>query len=121
MNRIEELRRENNMRQADLAAILNVKPQSVSRYERGDHNIDMDTICRLCDIFGCTADYLLCRSDVPTEATPANYQTVSADEAELLRRYNALNEAGREQLIKYTDYLMSCPEYRPGDNTVQVG
>ena len=62
MNRIRALRLENGMKQSDLAALLNTKPQTVSRYEKGDRGLDVETILRLCEIFGCTADYLLGRS-----------------------------------------------------------
>ena len=53
------------MKQSDLAQLLRVTRVSVSRYETGEHEIDSATICALCDIFGCTADYLLGRSILP--------------------------------------------------------
>ena len=62
MNKIRALRLENGMKQSDLAALLNTKPQTVSHYEKGDRGLDVETILRLCEIFGCTADYLLGRS-----------------------------------------------------------
>lgn len=65
VNRIKELRQQRGMKQADLAQLLNVTHVSVSRYETGDRSLDAPTICALCDIFGCTADYLLGRSILP--------------------------------------------------------
>ena len=62
MNRIKELRLAQGMKQPDLASLLNCTAMTVSRYERGEADPDVTTICRLCDIFGCTADYLLGRS-----------------------------------------------------------
>lgn len=82
MNRIRELRLENGWRQEDLALRLNTKYQSVGRYERGDRDIGIDTICALCDIFGVTADYLLGRSD-------SRLPAVSEADAALLRAYHA--------------------------------
>ena len=66
MNRLRELRVSKGWKQTDLAAAINAKPQTVSRYERGDRDIDSATICRLCEIFGCSADYLLGMSELPT-------------------------------------------------------
>lgn len=60
-----------------LAARLNTKRQTVGNYETGERGLDVETICALCDIFGVTADYLLCRSDT---ASPA----LSAEEEDLL-------------------------------------
>ena len=65
MNRILQLRQERGWRQEDLAARINVKRQTISKYEKEDLGIDAGTICALCDIFGCTADYLLGRSILP--------------------------------------------------------
>ena len=63
MNRIKELRTASNMSQEALGKMMNCSFMTISRYERGEHEIDSDTICRLCEIFHCTADFLLCRSD----------------------------------------------------------
>lgn len=77
MNRIRDLRKARGWRQEDLAERLHSKKNTVSRYETGERSIDAETICALCDVFGCTADYLLCRSDT---AAPA----LSAEEEDLL-------------------------------------
>lgn len=79
MNRIRELRLKNGWRQADLAERLNTKQQTVGHYETGYRDLDSATICRLCDIFGCTADYLLCRSELPSpELTPEEIALLQA-------------------------------------------
>ena len=62
VNRIKELRLAQGMKQPDLACLLNCTAMTVSRYERGEADPDVSTILRLCDIFGCSADYLLGRS-----------------------------------------------------------
>ena len=64
-NRIRELRQREGWRQDDLAARLNTKRQTIGHYETGERGIDADTICQLCEIFGCTADFLLGRSASP--------------------------------------------------------
>ena len=82
VNRIKELRQQRGMKQADLAQLLNVTHVSVSRYETGDRSLDAPTICALCDVFGCTADYLLGRSSRPSPA-------LTEEEAQLLAAYAA--------------------------------
>ena len=88
MNRIKDLRGENKMTQADLAAAMNCTKVAISRYETGQREIDSDTISRLCDIFGVTADYLLCRSDNPEP-------TVSPEDLALLQAYHSASERDR--------------------------
>ena len=66
MNRIRDLRASKGWTQADLAARINTKRQTIGHYETGFRGLDVPTICALCDVFGCTADYLLGRSDLPS-------------------------------------------------------
>lgn len=65
MNRIKELRKARGWRQADLAGKMNTNQQTIGRYESEVRGLDVETINRLCDIFGCSADYLLGRSGLP--------------------------------------------------------
>lgn len=83
MNRIRELRLERGWRQQDLADKLHLKKNTISRYETGSLGLDADDISTLCDIFGCTADYLIGRSSVP-------YAVMSTQDAQLLETYRAL-------------------------------
>lgn len=66
MNKLKEMRLAANMKQSDLVALMNCSPQSISNYELGLRDLDSSSICKLCEIFGCTADYLLGRSSLPT-------------------------------------------------------
>lgn len=89
MNRIRDLRMKKGMKQADLADMLNTKPQTVSRYEKEERGLDVATICRLCEIFGCSADYLLGRSELPSGG-------LSAEEEVLLLAWRAADARSRE-------------------------
>ena len=66
MNRLRELRLDHGLKQADLARELNVARTAISKYESGQLDLSSATILRLCEIFGCTADYLLGRSPLPS-------------------------------------------------------
>lgn len=66
MNRVKDLRISRGMKQEDLARELNVARTAISKYERGELDLSSATIHRLCEIFGCTSDYLLGRSPVPS-------------------------------------------------------
>ena len=91
MNRIRELRENKKMNQADLALKMNCSIRTVSRYELEQHEIDSATINRLCDIFDCTADYLLCRSDNPSPL-------ISAEDLQLLQAYHKAPENIQEAI-----------------------
>lgn len=89
MNRLKVLRTARDWTQQDLADRLNTTRQSVARYESGDRNMEIPIILKLCEIFACSADYLLGRSDLPDPQ-------LTADEADLVHRYRDLSAEGRE-------------------------
>ena len=91
MNRIKDLRLSAHMKQRDLAELLKCTPVSVSRYETGERDPDIETILRLCDIFGCTADYLLGRSTRPDPE-------LSPEEEQLLAAYANASDEIRENI-----------------------
>ena len=92
MNRIEELRVKRGWLQDDLAKLIDRSRQAVSNYENENRGMDVETIHKLCDIFGCTADYLLCRSDMPTPQ-------ISAEDWELLAAYHAADDRARQMVV----------------------
>ena len=83
MNRIREMRLAMGWRQEDLGEKMHLKKNTISRYETGSLGIDAEDVARLCDLFGCTADYLIGRSDNP-------YPQISEEDAKHLETYHAL-------------------------------
>lgn len=91
MNRIKDLRISIGISQRDLGVSLNCTDVTVSRYETGQRDIDSETICKLCEIFGCTADYLLGRSTLQTPE-------ISDEEARLLQAYRRCDDRARDMV-----------------------
>ena len=93
MNRIRELRIANGWTQTQLGEKINAVKSTVSEYEREKYQLDPALICKLCDIFGCTADYLIGRSDMP-------YPTLPDAAARLWYAYQAGSDRDRELVDK---------------------
>lgn len=93
MYRIRDLRLKQGMKQPDLGALLNCTAMTISRYERGEADPDVETICRLCDVFGCTADYLLGRSSRPDPGLTSEEEQLLAAWAETSPRDKGLIDA----------------------------
>ena len=91
MNRIKELRIENGWLQADLAARLSTGKNTVSRYETEQRQLDPETILKLCEIFDCSADYLLGRSPLPSPE-------LSEEETELVLAFRRADDRSREMV-----------------------
>lgn len=58
-DKLAALRRENNYTQEQLADILSVSRQSISKWESNAAYPETDKIIKICQLFGCSTDYLL--------------------------------------------------------------
>lgn len=65
---LSALRRQKNISQRAAAADLNISQALLSHYENGAREPGLAFVCKACDYYGVTADYLLCRSDSPDGA-----------------------------------------------------
>ena len=69
--KIAELRKTKNLTQAELGAQLNVTAQAVSKWENGLSEPDIESVRKLCEIFGISVDEFLGLSTTkPQETTP---------------------------------------------------
>ncbi|MCL2862406.1 MAG: helix-turn-helix transcriptional regulator [Firmicutes bacterium] len=59
MERLKELREERGVSQEQLAKAIGIRQQTISQYENGITQPDIQTIKKLCDFFDVTSDYLL--------------------------------------------------------------
>ena len=63
---LSALRREKNISQRRAAAELGISQALLSHYENGAREPGLNFICRACDYYGVSADYMLGRSDAFT-------------------------------------------------------
>ena len=95
MNRIKDLRIASGMSQASLGVALGCHGTTVSKLELEQRQLDPITIHKLCDLFGCTSDYLIGRSNSPDP-------TVTEADARLLSAYKDADPRDRE----FVDHLL---------------
>ncbi len=63
---IRSLREDRDLRQRELAAVLNVSQNTYSQYENGVIELTAENLVRLADFYGVSVDYLLGRTTDPT-------------------------------------------------------
>lgn len=67
-NRIKELRKKLNLSQTQLAKKMNTTQANISSWEKNKWQPDNEALIKLSNIFECSIDYLLCKSnDLITE------------------------------------------------------
>lgn len=62
---LREIREDRDIKQKDLAKILNISQNTYSQYETGIIPITAETLIKLADYYGVSIDYLLDRTDNP--------------------------------------------------------
>ena len=80
---LSELRRTAGLSQRKAAADLNISQALLSHYENGAREPGLDFVCRACEYYGVSADYLLGRTDEPGGET-APHISISLSESVLL-------------------------------------
>ena len=68
---LSALRRERNINQRVAAAELGISQALLSHYENGAREPGLGFVCRACEFYGVSADYLLGRSERPDAARSA--------------------------------------------------
>ena len=63
------LRKSRGISQRQAAADLGISQALLSHYEKGAREPGLGFVCRACDYYAVTADYLLCRSGHPGDVS----------------------------------------------------
>lgn len=63
MNRLREIREDNDLLQKDVAKMINVTQTCYSKYEKEDRDIPTDVLKKLATYYKTSIDYLLYRTD----------------------------------------------------------
>lgn len=63
--RLRAIRKENKLTQKQTAEAIATSEQNYQRYERGSQQPTLPTLIALADLFDCSIDYLVGRSDEP--------------------------------------------------------
>lgn len=101
MNRIKQLREENNWTQLELSQKMDCAMSSIAMYEKEDRKPSMEVLIKLSEIFNCSIDYLLGKSNIrnPEEIKKIQF----ADSGGL--DTTGLDEEDIEELQRQIDYI----------------
>ncbi|WP_051663151.1 XRE family transcriptional regulator [Alicyclobacillus macrosporangiidus] len=105
-SRIRKMRQANKMTQQQLADRLGLAKSTISQYENDINEPDADTLRRLSETLGCTADYLLGRTDDPHGfSASSSDEHVSSTERKLLETVRDLPPDKQQQVAEFADFL----------------
>lgn len=101
--RIKLLRKESKLTQEQMASYLGVDQSLVTKLENGTRNLNVDLIEKICNLFGCTEEYLLGESD---EYIPLNFafrsNNIQAEDLQSIAMINkiAMNLRFMDEILK---------------------
>lgn len=64
INRLKDLREDNDLNQKEVAKIIKTTQQQYSKYELGIRLIPIDKLCLLADYYNTSIDYILGRTNI---------------------------------------------------------
>ena len=76
---MSELRRKKGASQRTAAADLGISQALLSHYENGAREPGLDFVCRACEYYGVSADYLLGRTDEPGGETATRLHALAEE------------------------------------------
>ncbi len=103
MKRIKQLREEKHLSQQRLALDLNVSQATVSKYELGQTDPDIQMIVNLAKYFRVSADYLL---EISDDKQNISDNRLSETEKQLIVDFKRLNEIQQAKLLAYLQGLL---------------
>lgn len=89
--RLKALRNENNLSQADFAQKFNKSKQTISNYETGERQPDLEMIAAFANFFNVSTDYLLCLSDFKNNESKS-FIELSPHSGDIKNNINCINE-----------------------------
>lgn len=101
VKKLKEGRIQAGFKQAEVASKIGIKPNTLSNYENGVSEPDIDTFCALCDI------YKLNPAEILNEAYGLSVQgsdfSIKPSEIEHIKKYRQLDPAGQETVSYILD------------------
>lgn len=96
MERLRELRETKKLSQLKLGMLLDVAQETISGYEIGRSEPNLEMLVKLADALDTSVDYILGRSDVKAVIKTAE---LSEQETELLISFRRLTNSKKERAI----------------------
>lgn len=110
MNRIKFLREELNMTQQELANKLDGAKSTVAMYENETRKPSMEVLLRLSEIFNCSIDYLLGKTDVRNPGKQIDDVLNEAMIGMSKEDYEALTETQKKQIRDFALFVKNQSE-----------
>lgn len=115
--RIRDLREDKDMKQVEVANLLNVGLSTYQRYERGELRIYLDTSVELANYYNVSLDYIAGRTN---DKRGFNKSDLPKMEVELLKKFRYLSVDRQNRILERIDVFCEEQEIEKAQ-TKEVG
>ena len=106
MNNLRQLRKSQHLTMKELGKIVGMSESTISLYERGLHEPDIETMGKLADALHTTVDELIGRDEADTKKEPATAGGQDRSKAIL----DVLNPENHAKAVSYLEYLLTTQD-----------
>ena len=120
VSQLKKGRLDKGLKQSDVSKKTGIKNTTLSNYENGVTEPDMDTFLALCELY--ELDFVSLMEEAYGIKVPGKNFHIKPSEMELLKRYNDLDPHGKE-MVDFTlekEYERSVAEKKETDNIVPM-
>lgn len=101
---LRNLRKANNITQAELANILNLDPSSISKYEKAGVLPAADVLLKIAKYFDVSADFLLGISKNEKAPTLKEWETLTDMQKQIIALMGKMTEQQQDELVHLAEY-----------------
>lgn len=105
-NKLKQARKNAGYGQKDVEALTGINYKTLSNYENDRSEPDVKKLALLCKVYGVSADYFI---TVDTDIIESKACIEDERTQEHIKKYQSLNETGKDQVDSYTDNIMANP------------
>lgn len=106
MNKLKELRKENNLTLQDMSKIFSISIEAFRKYEVGEREPSQSLLIDFANHFNVTLDYLLGRTDKRYNSD----KVFTEGEIRLLKAFNGLIPPMQDYILEMVEKLVSQPQ-----------
>ena len=110
-NALRDARDAAQMTLAEVAKKMGVTTMTIQRYEKAERKATVETIRKLCAIYGVDADSFMQKAINSFKDLPCPSSSFTPSEQSLLSDFRRLNAEGQEKVSEYTSDLVASGRY----------
>lgn len=103
--RLQYIRKRNNLTQEKAAEILGVSIETISRYENNRMFPSAHILMKICSLYSCSADFILCLTNIP------ELSNTEADLKDFISLSQKIIYSGNEIPIHYRELIIESIEH----------